>query len=87
MRILIATTLVASLITTNLLAAETAGPLAPGKAAGVQKAQEAGNNLWLLLGLGAGIAVVGLVASGGDSTYSVPVPTTPTTTTSAATST
>ena len=62
-RVLIAVTLAASMFTTNLLAAEIStanAPLAPGAAAGVQKADaEDWTLLWIFLGIGAvaGIAL------------------------------
>lgn len=59
MRILVSAVLAASLFATNLLAGESVGPLAPGKAAGVKKAQEADHNLfWLAVG---GAALTGLI--------------------------
>ena len=60
-RILIAATMAASLFATNLLAAETASPLAPGHAAGVKKAQDFDMTPWWYL-LGAG-AIIGLAAA------------------------
>ena len=60
-RILIATTMAASLVATNLFAAETANvTLAPGKPAGVQQAQDI--SLPTLAWVGVGVA--GLVAFG-----------------------
>jgi hypothetical protein len=56
MRILIAASLAASLVSTNLMAADLAtnAPLSPGKAAGVQKAEaEDMPLLWIALGIGA----------------------------------
>jgi hypothetical protein len=60
MRVLIAAATAASLIVSSAFAAETAsGPLAPGKPAGVQKAQmEDTTLLWVL---GAGLAIGGIV--------------------------
>ena len=59
-RVLLATTLAASLIATNLFAADAQGPLAPGKPAGVQKAQDMD---WAMTALyvGAGALAVGLL--------------------------
>ena len=63
MRVLIAATIAASLVATNLLAAEatapTNAPLAPGKAAGVKKAQDADTTslLWIL----GGAAAIGFI--------------------------
>jgi hypothetical protein len=71
MRILIPTALAASLFATNLFAAEAPSaalsPLAPGQAAGVQKAQMADNTLWWILGGAAVIAVIAVAASSGSS--------------------
>ena len=64
MRLLIAATVAASFFATNLLAADLAAPLAAGKPAGVQKAQDAGiAPIWFVVGgvaaLGGIVAVVG----------------------------
>ena len=58
-RVLLATTLAASLVATNLFAADAQGPLAPGKPAGIQKAQDTD---WTMTALyvGAGALAVGL---------------------------
>jgi hypothetical protein len=53
-RMLIAATVAATFFATNLLAAETVSPLAPGKPAGVTKAQANDNTtLYYILGVGA----------------------------------
>jgi hypothetical protein len=65
MRVLIAATIAASLVATNLLAAEATAPanapLAPGNAAGLKKAQAADDYtlLWILGGAGALAFIVG----------------------------
>jgi hypothetical protein len=59
-RVLIAATMAASLVATNLLAAETSGTLAPGKPAGVKQAQGEigwGTAAWVGIGVAAAIAV------------------------------
>lgn len=76
MRLIIAATVAASLFATNLLAAEATGPLAPGKPAGVEKAQTGFPQIWYIVG---GVAVLGaVVAAVGNS--SGPQNTTPPTT-------
>ena len=57
-RALIVATVAASLFATNLLAAESAAPLAPGKAAGVQKAQDYDWTSLAWIGVGVGAAVL-----------------------------
>jgi hypothetical protein len=78
MRILLPVALAASLLATNLYAADTSAPLAPGKPAGVQKADAMDGSVFVVLGLAAVIAVVALVApSGGTGTVNpAPVPAT-----------
>ena len=69
MRIAIAGLMAASLCVTPVLAADAAGPLAPGKPAGVKKAQAMDDNTILyILGGGAIIAGIVLIAdnNGGD---------------------
>jgi hypothetical protein len=63
MRILIAALLTACLTAGNVLAADAAGPLAPGKPAGVKKAQVEDNTILYIIGAGAVIAGIVLVAS------------------------
>ena len=62
-------TLTAIVLSTTLLAsaalAGEAGPLAPGKPAGVKQAQM-GNTTWVLLGVGAVAAIAIGVASGSN---------------------
>lgn len=79
----------ASLLTTAAMAAT---PLAPGKPAGLRKAQDQDDNTVLyIIGIGAVAAGIALLASGSDNNGSAVVPptSTPTTTTtkSSATST
>jgi len=86
MRVLIVATVVASLFATNSLAADIAIPanipLAPGKAAGVAKAQgEDDNSLWWILGGAAAIGIIVLAASGGSSTPAAAAATSTVTTT------
>jgi hypothetical protein len=82
MRLLIAATLAASLIATDLFAAETTAALPAGTPAGVAKAQGADADLtWYVLG---GLVVLGLaigLASSGNS-HLVATPPAATTTTS-----
>lgn len=68
MRVLIAAITAASLLASSAFAAT--GPLAPGKPAGVQKAQAA-ENTTLLWVLGAGLVIGGIAlvaTNGGDNT-------------------
>ena len=61
MRLFIAATVAASFFATNLLAADLAAPLAAGKPAGVQKAQDSGiAPIWFVLG---GVAVAGAIVA------------------------
>jgi hypothetical protein len=77
MRLLIAATVAASFFATNLLAADLTAPLAAGKPAGVQKAQDSGiAPIWYVLG---GVAIVGVVVAA-SSDVSGPTATTPPTT-------
>ena len=77
MRLFIAATVAATLIATNLMAAETVTPLTAGKPAGVQKAQDADTNtLWWVVG---GAVVVGAIAAAASGGNSAPVTTPPTT--------
>lgn len=59
-RVLVAASLAASLIATNLMAAEVNAPLSPAGAAGVHQAQ--GQNLTPLLVIGGGLLVIAGVA-------------------------
>ena len=76
MRLFITATVAASLFATNLLAAEAVAPLAPGKPAGVQKAQDADNTVWWIVGGAVIVGVIATVASGGRSTAVTAPPTT-----------
>jgi len=69
MRLLIAATVAASFFATNLLAADLASPLAAGKPAGVQKAQDASlYSIWFVVG---GVAAIGgIVAAVGNASGS-----------------
>jgi hypothetical protein len=70
MRTIGAAILASSLVVSSAFAAtdapakNTAAPLAPGKPAGVKKAQAADNTLLLVLGLGVVAGGIALVASG-----------------------
>jgi len=65
MRVAISAILAASLSVTSALAEGSgAGPLAPGKPAGVQKAQGGDNTILYIMGAGVVIAGIILVASG-----------------------
>lgn len=59
---LLATTMI---VTSALAATDSVGPLAPGKPAGVQKAQRDDNTLLWVIGAGLVIGGIALVASGG----------------------
>ena len=50
----------------------SAGALAPGKPAGIQKAQGSDNTIWWVLGAGVVIGGIVLVATGNSSNTSVP---------------
>jgi hypothetical protein len=81
MRVFIPAVLSAVLLSTSLYAAEVPvsapAPLAPGKAAGVQKADMADGTFWWLLGGAAVIAIIAVAASsGGSSSSNVAAPTT-----------
>ena len=62
MRTLTAVALSTTLLTSAAFAADNAGPLAPGKPAGV-KAAQVGQTGWILLGVGAAAAIAIGVAS------------------------
>lgn len=65
MRIIGAAILASSLIVSSAFAAtNAAAPLAPGKPAGVKKAQAADNTMLMVLGLGVVAGGIALVASG-----------------------
>jgi hypothetical protein len=87
MRAFIPAVLTAALLSTSLYAAEVPvsapEPLAPGKAAGVQKADMADGTFWWLLGGAAVIAIIAVAASsGGSSSNNVGTTVTGTTSTS-----
>jgi hypothetical protein len=84
MRFFIAAALAASLIATNLLAAESVGPLAPGKPAGVKNAQDTAFPAWWLFGGAAAIALAVVATNGGCSVCTAPAPPTAVTSTAAA---
>ncbi|HEX4027384.1 MAG TPA: hypothetical protein VHX18_07160 [Rhizomicrobium sp.] len=75
MRILISLALATSLAASSAFAADTAGPLAAGKPAGVHHAQMMGTTTWVLIGIGVLTAVAVGVAAG--SSGSVAQPTNP----------
>ena len=82
MRLLIAAAVAASLVTTNLLAAETSALLPAGKPASVEKAQSTDTDLtWYVLG---GLVVLGLAIglsnSGNSHLVATPAATTTTST-------
>jgi hypothetical protein len=88
MRLLFVAALAASLLATNLLAAETGGPLAPGKPAGVKNAQDANFPAWWLFGGAAAIALAVVATNGGCSVCTAPSPpTAPSSTAASSTST
>jgi hypothetical protein len=66
MRTIGAAIVASSLIVSSAFAAtDTAGPLAPGKPAGVKQAQDTDNTLLIVLGLGVVAGGIALVASSG----------------------
>lgn len=65
MRTLIAIALAATMAATTAMAADTSGPLAPGKPAGVKQA-ELGATGWTLIGIGVLAAVAIGVATGSN---------------------
>ena len=68
MRLLFVSAIAACLCTSSVMAADVAtGPLAPGKPAGVQQAQRGDNTLLYVLGAGAVIAGIVLLANNGSS--------------------
>ena len=81
MRILISAALAASLVATDLYAADAAAPLAPGNPSGVQKAQGIGDAVWWIVG-GVAVIAIALAASGSSGSSIAPGgPVTSTTTT------
>ena len=76
MRALISTALALALTTSSLAAAEI-GPLAPGKPAGVKKAEYEGDpTLLIVLGVAIAIGIAVAVSSGNDNNGSTTPPTT-----------
>ncbi len=71
MRVLISAILAACLSATGVMAdgAGAVGPLAPGKPAGVVKAQSGDNTILYILGAGVVIAGIVLVASNGGNDH------------------
>ena len=67
MRVLIASLLATSLCATSVLAADAGAPLAPGKPAGVRQAQLEDSTILYIVGAGAVIAGIVLVASNNGS--------------------
>jgi hypothetical protein len=76
MRALISTALALALTTSSLAAAEV-GPLAPGKPAGVKKAEYEGDpTLLIVLGVAIAIGIAVAVSSGNDNNGGTTTPTT-----------
>ena len=75
MRTLVSLALATTLVASSAFAADSTGPLAAGKPAGVHQAQAMGTAAWALIGIGVVTAVAIGVASGSNGS---PVqPTTP----------
>jgi hypothetical protein len=74
MRILISLALATSLVASSAFAADSVGPLAAGKPAGVHQAQEMGTAVWALIGIGVLSAVAIGVASGSNGSPVQPAP-------------
>jgi len=76
MRALIATALALALTTSSLTAAQV-GPLAPGKPAGVKKAEYEGDpTLFIVLGVAVAIGIAVAVSSSNDNNGGTTTPTT-----------
>lgn len=76
MRALLSTALALALTTSSLAAAEV-GPLAPGKPAGVKKAEYEGDpTLLIVLGIAVAIGIAVAVSNGNDHDNGTPTPTT-----------
>jgi hypothetical protein len=76
MRALISTALALALTTSSLAAAEV-GPLAPGKPAGVKKAEYEGDpTLLIVLGVAIAIGIAVAVSNGNDNNGDTTTPTT-----------
>jgi hypothetical protein len=72
MRILISLALATSLVASSAFAADSVGPLAAGKPAGVHQAQEMSTAVWALIGIGVLTAVAIGVASGSNGSPAQP---------------
>jgi hypothetical protein len=66
MRTLVSLALATTLVASSAFAADSTGPLAAGKPAGVHQAQEMGTATWALIGIGVVAAVAIGVASGSN---------------------
>lgn len=86
MRSLAAIAFTASFFITSAYAATDVAPLAPGKPAGVQRAQVERNTLMVVLGVGIVAAGIALTVSGDSNTITPAVATTTATTTGTTTS-
>lgn len=76
MRALLSTALALALTTSSLAAAEV-GPLAPGKPAGVKKAEYEGDpTLLIVLGIAVAIGIAVAVSNSNDHDNGTPTPTT-----------
>jgi hypothetical protein len=75
MKVLITAALAASLIATNLYAADATAPLASGKPAGVKKAQDTGGDFWWIAGGIFVAAIIGVAASGSSNGPAAPTAT------------
>jgi len=86
MRIIGAAILATSLVVSSAFAGtNVTAPLAPGKPAGVKKAQATDNTMLMVLGLGIVAGGIALVASGGGNDTVVTATTTSTSTTTTGT--
>jgi hypothetical protein len=83
MRILISLALATSLAASSAFAADSTGPLATGKPAGVHQAQAIGTTGMVLIGLGVLTAIAVGVASGSNGSPTQPSPPVAVTTTTA----
>jgi hypothetical protein len=69
MKILVTAALAASLVATNLYAADATAPLASGKPAGVKQAQDVGDNFWWIAGGIFAVGIIAVAATGGSTTF------------------
>ena len=83
MRTLISLALATTLVASSAFAADSAGPLAAGKPAGVHQAQGMGTTAWALIGIGVLTAVAVGVATGSNGSPAQPTPALAVTTTTA----